>query len=254
MKFNLINKALQIQCETSREVIEAIEHYRFDIAEHVEAIANGALSIVRKSSRRDNGAWFECEYVAPFSYLAPYFDKLEKITGYCGGIPTIDAPCYDRKSTLCHTHIVDRAQITPEGFYAHGFVESGDWNGKTAEERAPVQFREYIVADIGDTKHEPEYIHLNNGLLKPNPNYLKRHYPHAALKSRLLWACLWDWWVVNHATPAQKTIIEQSEKNHKSVCKTESISDYLMRSYENEFRITWGDPIVTFEDFKKLGV
>lgn len=253
MKFQVIDKELHIECENARDVVEAVKHFNFDIAEHAEAIANGALSIVRKSSRQNNGAWFECEYTTQVEYLRPYFDKLKQITGYCGELPTIDAPCYERKMNLCYTHIVDHAQITPEGFKAHGFIESQDWHGKTAQERAPVQFREYIVAEIGDTKHEREFIELDSGLLKRNPNYLKRHYPHAALANRALWACLWAWWFDTFATDEQKAIIKQTEDNHRTVCKTESLSDFLMRSYENGFRTTWGNPLISFDQFQKMG-
>lgn len=256
MKFAIVDKCLQIQAETPAEVLETLKHFRLDIAAHVDAIASGMLTHTAKPGSRDNGEWFACDYTAPPEFLAPYFARLQKLTGYAGPIPSIDAPRYEGHCVnLCHTHIVETASISPAGYRARGFICSADWNGRTAAERAPGNFAEYICEKLGDTRRESEFIEIGNGgLLKRNPNYLKRHAPHAALTNVPLFSAVLQWWIDTQATQAQKDVLQTCDTNHRSVCKNDALGAHLIRSYDDGYRVAWDKPLISFAAFQAMGV
>lgn len=251
MKFAIVEKALHVSAETSREVLEMIKHYSLDTLAHVENIASGTLTKVCKPGR-ENGEWFAVSCELGPEWVAPYLKRLEKLTGYAGPVPVIPAPRYPGGycENLCHTHIVETATVSSDGYTARGFVHSQDWNGKTAAQRYRAHFADYVSESIGGRKSEPQYIRMNNGWLKENPNYLKRYGAHAELSSALLFGCLLQWWTDTQATPGQREILRKCDENHRTVCPRDSLASYLFRSYEPGFRVSWESPLVSFDEFK----
>jgi hypothetical protein len=253
MRFDLINGALHIQSETSPEVLEMIKHYKLDPLTHIEALSTGSLLHVAQSTRRDNGQWFAVSADLGAEWMAPYLAKLTQWTGFAGEVPSIAGPRYPGgyAVNLCHTHIVESMHMGSHGFTFAGYLESQDWDERKAADRAPPYFRECVSGAVGDTKQEGEFIEFGNGgLLRRNPNYMKRHYPHAAASSALVFECLLQWWIATHATPGQRDILAQCLANHRTVCKGDTLGAYLLRSYERGYRLTWGGELVTLEAFK----
>jgi hypothetical protein len=257
MKFEVIaaGKGLQITAENPAEVRTVIQHFKLDPFEYVEGIGTGSLVYVEKASGYQGTAeWHALTASLGPEWLAPYMDRLQRVTGYAGPIPTLELAATDWQPSgwlLSHTHHVDRASISPEGAQVHGYKMAGEWNGRTAAQYAVQLFVEYVRKDIGDEKREPEYIRLGNGLLKENPNYLKRHAPHAALTNSRLFGALVQWWMDTHATPGQRETLEKAFATYKTVCKTASLGEWLIREYSG-YRLTWESGVISFEQFKGL--
>lgn len=257
MQFQIIdNVGLQITAETTAEVKEVIGHYKLDVMLYIESLSTGHVVHIHRAGKRDNAAWFKVSSFVPAEWIKPYMDKLQHITGYSGPIPSVEnAPRYPdsaRCVNLCYTHLVSDARIGPDGMVFDGYMHCGDWNGKTADARAPALFAEYVRAGLGATKLEPEHIRLGNGLLKENPNYLHRYAPHAACTSASVLQCLLTWWLDTHATDGQKDVMSKALANHKTVCKTDTLGSWLIREYQG-LRTSWeSDGLVTFEHFKGI--
>ena len=113
---------------------------------------------------------------------------------------------------------------------------------------------DYVREGVGARKSEPEFIELSGGLLKRNPNYLKRHAPHVACTSEPIFARLLQWWADTHATPAQKQILADAENAHKTtISKNGRLSELLMRSYDGAFTTSYAPHTrVTFEEFQNV--
>lgn len=258
MKFALQGKDLLVTAENPEEVKEVIKHYSLDVFQYVSAVSTGFLQYTSKARRRDNAQWFTLEAQIGPEWLTPYMDKLRHITGYTGPIPTIeDAPRYGwhHIDYLCHTHIVEKAQISPLGYLASGFLECGDWNGKLAADRAMPYFVGCIKSGLGDTKHEPEMICLNNGLFKKNPNYMKQHAPHPAAKSLAIFLAIFNWWRTEVATPGQREALDQAEEAYRCISKSKTaFVESLMRGYSGFHKAYTNDSsgYVTFTQFKEL--
>ena len=272
MKFKIIEDGLglEITAETGKEVMELLKHlYSFGdslsekVLKYARNIAEGSLTLAQRVTgrRKEEGArWFAHEYTAEPKWLQPYMDRLKRDTGYDGPIPTIEpGPRYTGYVTnLCHTRIIERSRISPDGYTAWGYDEAGPWNGKTAEQYSASKFAEYVCEDIGDRRHEPEYIpvsgHGGAGLLKHNPNYLKRHYPHPAAKNHVVYNALLQWWLDNAATPGQRDVVQRALACHRTVCKNDTLGEWLLRSYANGWRVAWDGKgsFIEQEDFLKM--
>lgn len=255
MKFQLINpQELKIEAENRDEVRELLNHYKLDPFEYVDEISRGGMVHTHNARGRDNTRWFELEYLTSPEFIAPYIARLQKVTGYAGDVPTIEMSPRDisrYRWPLLHTHIVQGFRLTPDGFYFSGFVQSGDWNGKTAEQRAPVMFSDYCREDVGARKSEQQYIHVGNGgLLRENPNYMRRHAPHAEASNPCVFEALLQWWLVTHANNWQRETMAKALDCHKSVCKTDSLGEWLLREYSG-MHTAWDKAPVTFEQFAK---
>lgn len=255
MKFTVINKALKITAESPREVLEMIKHYSLDTLAHVEAIASGHLVHIVGPGKRDNGEWFPVSHTLGAEWLAPYMKRLQDMTGFSGHIADRPGPRYPSGYcvNLCHTHIVESASISSVSYTARGFIHSQDWNGRTAAQRYKEAFAGYVAANMGDVKREPEYIRMDNGWLKENPNYLKRHAPHAAPKSAAVFECLFNAWLEKYASEEQRQIVTRCMANHHTVCPRDGMGEFFLRSYDRGYRVDWGGPLVSFEEFAKLG-
>jgi hypothetical protein len=229
-----------------------VKHYRLDMVECTAAILSGSLHHVCPPGR-DNGEWFEVSYILGPEWFKPYADRLQHWTGYAGPIPAIDSPRYPGgyAENLCHTHLVTLAVMSSHGFQFSGFIHSADWNGKTAAQRFRGYFAECVSAAVGDAKREPEFFELSNGLLKRNPQYLRRHAPHPAASSAGIFGALLQWWTDSQATPGQREILARCAANHRTVCPRDELGAFLLRNYEPGYRVDWSAPLVTLEQFRE---
>lgn len=256
MKFEIANDGfLEITAQTPAEVREVLKEFDLDPFEYVEALSTGTLVHRAAPPRRDNGAWFECEYTAGPEWLKPYMERLKTITGYEGAIPTIeDAPRFDRTfANLCPTHNMASARLDAKGYTAKGYVQCGDWAGRKAVDRAPGYFAESIQMKLGDQKHEPEMIQIGDGgLYKRNPNYMKHYAPHAAATNATLFGALLQWWLDTHANAAQRKVVADAIACHQSVCKTDTLGAWMLRSYEGGWRTGWDQPVITYVEWQQL--
>ncbi len=253
MNFTLTNGELHITATTGTEIAELCKHFNLKVEDHVDDLIAGTMSYASRSIKRP---WFAVTADVPFIFLKPYYDLLAKVTGYDG--PPFDI--VDERlrypggycKNLCHTHIVTTARIGADGYHADGFIASEDWDGKKAADRAPYHFNEYCRAALGATKSEPEYIEMNNGLLRRNPNYMKTHAPHPQVTSERLFETIFQRWLDNVATLAQQVAYVEGDQCHHTVCK-DSLAASFLRGYNNGFHINKYADLITFEQFKELG-
>lgn len=254
MLFEILDegKALKITATDPAACRELVEHYKLDPFHYAAVAMGGHLEYIDRCSKKDNETWFQETVQLGPEWLAPYMKQLERWFGYTGPIPLIEnAPIYGGyPKQLCHTHMVERAMISPDGYWALGYQQSRDYNGKPAEQRSRQYFHEYVQEDLGDRRHEPEYLALDNGLYRRNPNYLKSHHPHPAAKNERITTALVQWWVANVATPGQKACLEEALATHRSVCKNDSYGGWLGRSSGGIYR-TW-EKHVKWEEFRSL--
>jgi hypothetical protein len=253
MKFTLAQTfpaSLTFTAETTAESVEIVKHFRLDTLSCINGIQSGNLTHCAVPSNRDHSSWFAVSHQLGREWVAPYFAKLASITGWDGAdMPTIPAPRYPGGYcvNLCHTHIVESATIDASGYAAAGFVSCGDWNGATGQDRAPRLFAEYLTESLGHRPSEPEFIEVGNGgLLRRNPNYLRRRPVQPRLTSAPLFDCLWQHWLTHHATSGQRDIAEKADALHRGVCRNDSQASFLIRSYDNGFRLAWDAPIVEY--------
>ena len=252
MQFKIEDKALHVTAETPREVLEMVKHYRLDVLEHADALASGHLVHVCPPGK-DGGEWFAVSSQLGPEWLAPYMARIQHLTGYTGHLADMPGPRYPAgyADNLCHTHIVQTATVSSVGAHFHGFIHSGDWNGKTAAQRYQAYFDECVRAGMGDTKQEREFLEVGNGgLLKRNPNYMRRHAPNAAAASAAVLECLLQHWLDRYATPGQRDIIARCMANHRTVCKNDGMGAYFLRMYDQGYRVGWDLPLVSFDEFK----
>lgn len=257
MKIEMQEAGLQFTAETSHEVLELIKHFNLDVITNVEAIAAGSLSHLSKHGGRDNRAWFAVSTHLGVEWLKPYTDRLAYVTGYTGPIPKIDpAPRYSHDWLLCHTHTVTQARIDETGYHFDGFKNASDWNGKAAAVNAADYFTDYCRESLGERHHEPEYIGVGyggGGLLKRNPNYLKRHPVKPTLHNHLVFGELLQWWLNSEATTGQIEVATKAFACHKTVCKSDELGAWMLREYSG-WRTAWDGvgSLVTFKEFAEL--
>lgn len=252
MKFAILDKALHITSETPAEGLEMIKHFRLNPLDHLQALTTGELSHVCPGGR-DNGEWFAVSASLGPDWIRPYLDKIKHWTGFEGELPAIACPRYPSGYcvNLCHTHIVESAEMSSDGFTFHGYIHSSDWNGRTAAQRYHSLFADYIAENVGERKSESEFIGVGNGgLFKRNPNYPKRYAPNARATSAEVFQALFDWWLSNRATPGQRDIVARCIVNHRTVCKNDALGAYLLRTYDHGYRVSWGEELITFDQFK----
>lgn len=259
MKFSFLSPDLHIHATTGQEIAELCKHFNLPIEKHVDDLIKGSMTYVASGAKHP---WFELGAFAAaasvsFDFLKPYYDRLKTITGYDGPAFAV-SDCRLRyggrrsNNNLCHTHIVTDAFIDENGYHAHGFIRSQDWYGKTAAERAPVGFNGYLREHLGHTKSEPEYERLNNGLLRENPNYMKRHAPEPAAASEAVFEVIFDYWLDNHASKAQVELYDAAADCYATVVKSSSLAAGLMKTVR-EFHVDGYSRIVTFDQFKEMG-
>lgn len=253
MKFTLTNGALTIRATSAKEVKELLDHFRLDVTAHIDDLVKGHLEHVSFNAKRP---WFAVGAQVPFTFLQPYYDRLKQITGYAG--PAFDIVgdrlryCSRRLTSLCHTHLVTEACISAQGYQAIGFIASEDWNGRPADERAVTNFNEYLREHLGDRKSEPEFLEINSGLLRRNPNYGKRYPPHPAAKSEAVFEVIFSHWLHTLASREQIALFIEAAACYKTVVKSTSLAAALLHLVR-EFHLEHYSRTVTFEQFQEMG-
>lgn len=244
--------SLTFTATTGAEVVELCKHFNLSIADLGAEIGAGTMTHTSQDIKRP---WFAISSDVPYSYLKPYYDLLLEKVAYDGApfAITDDRLRYlgGYCKNLCHTHIVEGAYIDADGYHAVGFIQPQSWDGKPAAERAPRLFNEHLRASLGETKSEPEFIEMSGSLLRRNPNYMKRHQPQPAVASAALFELLFEHWLANHASDAQRDILAEGDACHRGVCR-DSLAASFLCGHNNGFYIDNYKRLVTFDELKGL--
>ncbi len=241
---------LTIKAETQAEVAELFKHLRLDIGTqtYVDALVAGTYTHFSDEKRR----WFPVT-TETSSFILPYMDKLESITGFKGTINLPEAPWNDYHNKLCHTHMVTHASLLDGVYTCSGFIQSKDWNKKSAAVNAHERFDEYIRAFLGFTFHEPEFIEAGNHMMKRNPNYPKTHKTEPKMTSRMLWHYIFNTWWIQHATEGQNAVVADAMDCYLQISQHETaFTDSMLLKGTDKFNCDGWKREVKFEDFKVL--
>jgi hypothetical protein len=208
---------LHFTAESSADVVALCARFKpfnlelpEELVKYADAIRLGSLVVEDGSEKRP---YFRIETALDVEWLEPYAKRLRSWVGW-GELEQVELefPCLVRP--LCHTHSVTRAFLDGGHLCFEGYQQASEWNGKAAHVRAEKMFLDYVQEDIGARKQEPEYIGINGGgggLLKRNPNYLRRNPPHPHLSHAGLFNALFSWWRANRASDAQKRLLVLGE-------------------------------------------
>lgn len=220
MKFNFTEGAyegafrfggkLEVTAQGAQEVQALVDHFRLfkDMGDvkvlqaRIEALQSETLSHTIQADKRPV---YEVESCLDHEFTEPYKKWARDNFGYEGAFPDLEIPREWRG--LKYTNYQARLFTENEHICYKVFVTSEPWNKRDAQDYATHQAQDYIAEEFGARRHEPEFIHLGNGMAKPNPNYLKRHKPHASASNARLKQAFFAWWLANHATDAQKAIV-----------------------------------------------
>ncbi len=245
---------LTVVAETNKEVRDVFMHFRIpeDTQSFIDALTKGSYVHVSRPKER---FWFPVSATVFPEFIAPYLEKLKEITGFDADLGTINpAPWNDYGFALVHTHIVSHAEINEYGYVCNGFIQSQDWNGKTARHLADINFEEYVRKFLGVTYREPEFILSGGwgGQMKLNPNYLKTHYAKPGIESLAIWQCIFETWCERFATPGQRAVIDDARSCYSQISKgNRAFTDSLLRGYSAFVVKNWTEK-TTFEEFKGL--
>lgn len=179
-------------------------------------------------------AWYAFPLALDVEWLKPYTDCLERLTGYAGPIP--DMVIEDSKP-LCFTRFRTDFRIEDGHLQATYYLDGHAYHEQTALEYNSRRAEQMFKANVGNTKHEREFVQSSNGQYKRNPNYLKQHPPHPALRDNDIWSALFLWWKANKATPGQLAVLEAAEKTGQYGFRWQ-----LQYDHGPDYRITALDP------------
>lgn len=262
-----ISPALAVTARGDKAIEAVFKHFQLkDPRALVRALDAGEYR------HEEPGRWIQCDVYLDTHALKPYRDLLERLTGYAGALPDMDltAPCTSR---LGYSHYVAECGIEDEMFHARVIdsLPRQDY-GKTEDEqivRAERLMEDAVQAAIGKRKFEREYIEMPNGLMRRNPDYLKRHAAEPGLGAPWLWRVIWEWWEANHATEAQRAILAAAASLRDGrldpdwmirpaggdECHLVSFTIYVL---DPNGPVNWDGKgtkarVVTWEDFKALG-
>ena len=145
-------------------------------------------------------------------FMDPYRRVLKQL-GYDGPLPDLDLTPWLLDERLKATRILVGAWIKDGVFYYRAYDDASPWNDKTAAEYAAHKVWDHLAEEIGTRRHEPEFIPVSGGgLMKHNPDYMKRHRPQPAVGSDWLLNALMGWWRINKASPRQQEILRLSDE------------------------------------------
>jgi hypothetical protein len=209
---------ITVVAESPAEIVEVAKHFRLldtskpeDVLKLAEMMAAGTYTHEVRSEKRP---WYEVQVALDYPFTAPYLDGLAKLTGcddLASNFPDMDLlDRYPHK--LGHTHTVTAIALEGMHVVATVLITSEDWNGKKAAERAEPMAERYLAAEIGTTKHEPEFIANNNGTFSHNPNYLRQNKPEPGLGCSWLWDAMVSHWLEHRATDQQRDIIRRARE------------------------------------------
>ena len=210
---------LTITAESPAEVQQIDKHFKiFDASQPgelmklAEVLTAGTLTYTSEPTKR---FWYEVVSALDCEFTEPYRAWLERLTGYQDSLPDMDLTPF-HPLRLCYTHITDTCGLSGGHIVYKCYDQAEEWNGKDACTNAWDYVADYVGEDFGTRKHEREYIEARNGMMKRNPNYLKRHKSEPAASAGWLKAVIFDWWLANHASDEQLAIVaavaELSEK------------------------------------------
>ena len=149
-------------------------------------------------------AWYAFPCALDCEWFDPYRKQLERMTGFKGEIGDFSIP---DPRMLCYTR--HRAALRFEDGHVQAtiYVSAHPWNKMDAltygHKRAEMMFQ----SDIGEEPIVREFIENRNGTYSRNPQYPNPLPPRPALRCEYLWGALWEWWLANRASEAQKAIL-----------------------------------------------
>lgn len=206
---------LAVIAENSKEVVKVLDHFRvFDKSDPEQLVAmSDAIKAGHYTHVSNKGRdWYEVESALDHEFSKPYEDWLGRLTGFEGTLPDLLLTGVHPRR-LCHTHITDECYTQHGHICFKGYVQSQDWNCKTALERSFDSMLDYVEEDFGTRPHEPEFVPVKGGgLMKHNPNYLKRHRAKPAASCGWLKEYLFDWWFDVLANDRQKNVISAAKE------------------------------------------
>lgn len=195
---------LQFVAENPVDVKTLQTHFKvFDLDDadslvaYATALQSGKLSVNLDSSGKRK--WFYVESALDHEFTIPYQDWLKRTTGYDGNCPDIDLKPYHPRP-LGYTHIVEYCGLEHGHFVFGYYLQSEDWNGKTAFDRAQRSAEEHAKEDIGNRPNIPEYTYVTG----------KRLPVKAAACHDYIKLALWDWFLTNAASDKQRDIVSRS--------------------------------------------
>ena len=203
--------ALTITAQGAQEVESLINNFRLfkDMSDisvlqaRIEALQSETLSHVMQSDKRP---MYEVSSCLDEAFTAPYKQWALDNFGYDGVFPDLEIPRH--WDGIKHTNYQARLYTEGEHICFHAFTSSEPWNGKDAQEYAESRVKDYLGEEFGTRRQEPEFIPTGFGEnMKVNPNYLKRHRPTPLASNARLKRAFFEWWMINHANDAQKSIV-----------------------------------------------
>jgi len=231
-----------------------MKHFSQDNASTIqEAMKAGKFSAQLGNRSKERPAYV-VDVELPDEFLRPYRQEFKKRTG-ASSLPDLELTELFgnyRNLGIFHTHVIMASELKSGKLTALIGVESEDWMGKPADVRAVNTAREYLLEDFGNRQPVPEYIHLSNGLFRPNPDYPHKRNPvNPSVSAKWFFIALCDYWLENEASEEQKEWAEADrqlmQKNHKGIGTLRDIN-----SYDKGLRKSWEGDMLSWEDFKAM--
>ena len=202
--------------ETPAEVLAMIKRFRLvDAAGEsevdralklVEIVSAGELT---HSLQSDKLPWFEINGTVENEFVAPYLEKLKRITG-CELSVLPDMELTDVfPDRLKHTYLLNRLWIEFGSVCYQCFGNAEKWNGKSAAVNAENYVTRYMAEEFAHEPLTPEFIANRNGTYSRNPEYATGRKQKLVPQVTADWfmSALFAWWEAEKATPEQKAII-----------------------------------------------
>lgn len=250
---------LVVTARTPEEKMYALDHFKRGDDDEARAkrlleVLSTSEPLVLRPKAGGSSQWFRRVVTLDVEWTKPYIDLLRKRTGWpeeaqvVHHIPNVHE--YDYWGCLHHTHYIIDQHIEHDHLVSDIVFTSGDWNGKTGEERAEWMGRDTLIGNIAHTEVEPEYIPCGN-LFRHNPNYATgRSKRRPAVHNEYLFHAFVDHWLLNHANDTQRLAVTVSheimEKNHHGVSDLHNHRGY------GDLRFSWHSSEIKWADFQKL--
>lgn len=207
---------LEFVAETAQEVGNLIKHFRlFPDVSKVETLKARIAALESGTYRHTIGTDKRPAYAvngclgAEFS--APYVEWMKRDLGHDGPLPDLELA---RKwGGLIHTNYQARVYTQGGHICFEAFTTSEPWNGKDAQDYAESCVVDYIGEEFGTRYREPEMIQAGrSGMMKRNPDYLKRHRATPQASNATLKRAVFAWWLERHANAAQRAVVAGNQE------------------------------------------
>lgn len=200
---------LTLVAENIAESAELVDHFKLHKGKDIEslqarisALQDPSLSVTIGTDKRPA---YCVETSLPWDFSKPYADWMSRDLGYDGPLPDLDIP--RQWGGLKHTNYQAELRLQGEHITFIAYTTSEPWNKKDAQTYAESRVADCISEEFGERYHEPEYIQAGNNMMVRNPDYLKRRKPTPAASNSRLKRALFEWWLSNEATEAQREIV-----------------------------------------------